>query len=342
LNKKIFLPVVMVSAAVVAGAFWYWQSRHAVEDPNQLTLYGNVEIHQVSLAFNASERIAELRVREGDPVRAGEVLGVLDSRTFKLRLAQAQAQIGIQEQALIKLLAGSRVEEIAKARASLAAAEAEVELAKKQLSRLKAVNDASNGRAVSQQDIDNAASRLEVTLAQAESARKSSRLVELGPRKEDIGMAEKQVAAAKAESALVQRQVAETELRAPTDGVVRARLLEPGDLASPQRPVFTLALTRPKWVRAYVTEAYLGRIKPGIKASVTIDSAPGQPIPARLGYISSVAEFTPKTVQTPELRTSLVYEVRLLVDDPQDRLRLGMPATAHLRLEPVTAKANPR
>jgi HlyD family secretion protein len=115
--------------------------------------------------------------------------------------------------------------------------------------------------------------------------------------------------------------------------VVRARLLEPGDMASPQRPVFTLAITQPKWVRAYVAEPSLGRIKPGMKASVSTDSAPGRAIPARVGYISSVAEFTPKTVQTEELRTSLVYEVRFLVDDPDDQLRLGMPATVHLPLE---------
>lgn len=333
MNKKILLPAVIVAAALVAGAAWYWHSARAVGDLKQLTLYGNVEIHQVSLAFNATDRIAELRVREGDAVRAGDVLGTLDSRTVKLRVAQAQAQLGVQEQNLVKLRAGSRAEEIARARASVAAAEAEVGLAKTQLARLKAVNESIHGKAVSQQDVDNAASRLAVTLAEAESARKSARLVELGPRKEDIAAAEKQVAAAKAEYALVQRQLAEYELHAPTDAVVRARLLEPGDMASPQRPAYTLALTRPKWVRAFVTEAHLGRIKPGMTAGVTIDSAPGQPIAARVGYISSVAEFTPKTVQTPELRTSLVYEVRFLVDDPQDRLRLGMPATVHLQLQ---------
>ena len=111
-------------------------------------------------------------------------------------------------------------------------------------------------------------------------------------------------------------------------------------MASPQRPVFTLAITAPKWVRAYVAETQLGRLQAGMAATVSTDSEPGRGIPARLAYISSVAEFTPKTVQTLELRTSLVYEVRFMVDDPQDRLRLGMPATVQLGLLPAAASAS--
>ena len=112
--------------------------------------------------------------------------------------------------------------------------------------------------------------------------------------------------------------------------MVRSRLLEPGDMATPQRPVFALALTKPKWVRVYISETNLGRIKPGTSARVLTDSHPDQPIAGKIGYISSVAEFTPKAVQTEELRTNLVYEVRVLVDDGSDVLRLGQPATVYL------------
>ena len=112
--------------------------------------------------------------------------------------------------------------------------------------------------------------------------------------------------------------------------MVRSRLLEPGDMATPQKPVLALALTQPKWVRVYVGEPDLGRVKPGMPARVTTDGSPGQSIAGKIGYISSVAEFTPKSVQTEELRTSLLYELRVLVDDPQDVLRLGQPATVHL------------
>jgi HlyD family secretion protein len=335
MNKKIVLPAAIVAVAVAAGAVWAWHAHHPADDPNQISLYGNVDIRQVSLAFNASERIKELRVREGDKVRAGDLLGVLDQRTTRLRLAQTEAQIGVQEQALLRLKTGSRPEEIAQARANLAAAQAEADLATRQVARLKATSEATGAKGVSQQDLDNALSHQKVTLAQAESTRKTAQLVIIGPRKEDIAQAAKQLAYARAEQALIQRQLEESELHAPIDAVVRARLLEPGDMASAQRPVFTLAITEPKWVRAYVAETQLGRILPGMAASVSTDSEPDRGIPARVGYISSVAEFTPKTVQTPELRTSLVYEVRFMVDDPQDRLRLGMPATVHLQLPAV-------
>ena len=331
MNKKLLLPVALAIAAAAAGV-WYLRSHAGPDDPNRLTLYGNVDIRQVSLAFNASERIVELRVQEGDAVQVGQVLGRLDVQTAKLRLAQAQAQIGAQEQVLLKLKAGSRPEELAQARAAVAAAEAEVELAARQLQRQQATSDATGGKGVSALDLDNAQGRLKVARAQAESARKAAQLVQAGPRKEDIAQAAAQLAAGRAEAALIQHQIDESELRAPIAAVVRARLLEPGDMASPQRPAFTLAITAPKWVRAYVPEALLGRVRTGMSASVSTDSQPDRGLPATLDYISSVAEFTPKAVQTPELRTSLVYELRFRVDDPEDALRLGMPATVQLTL----------
>ena len=337
MNKKMVVPAAIIAVVLIAVAGWYRHSRSSANDQNQLTLYGNVDIHQVSLAFNAAERIAELRVREGDKVHAGDVLGVLDDRTFKLRLAQTEAQLNVQEQILQRLKTGSRPEEIAQAQAAVAAAEAEADQASKQVARLKAASNATAGKGVSVQDMDAALARQKVALAQAESARKAAQIVITGPRKEDIAQADALLAAAKAEHALIQRQLDESQLHAPIDAVVRARLLEPGDMASPQRPVFTLAITQPKWVRAYVPEPRLGQIKPGMTASITTDSHPDQRIPAKLGYISSVAEFTPKTVQTEELRTSLVYEVRFMADDPQDQLRLGMPATVHLDLNQLSA-----
>jgi len=342
MKPKVLLIAAIALAGLAAVATWAWQMQHPAEDPNVLTLYGNVDIRQVSAAFNASERIAELRVQEGDHVHAGDLLGVLDQRTARLRWAQADAQIGVQEQALSRLKAGSRPEEIAQARAAVAAAQAQADLADRQVSRLSGTSDATQGRAVSQQDLDTALTHQKVAQAQAESARKAAQLVIAGPRREDIAQAAKQLAVARAEQALIQRQIDESQLRAPADAVVRARLLEPGDMASPQRPVYTLAITQPKWVRAYVAEAQLSRLQPGMPASVYTDSRPERRIPAQLGYIASVAEFTPKTVETPDLRTSLVYEVRFLVDDPQDELRLGMPATVRLSMAPAGATASPR
>ena len=334
MKKKLILTIVLL--ALVAAAIWAW-TRPKTDD-GVLTLFGNVDIRQVSLAFEGSERVKEMRVEEGDKVTAGQVLATLDTRTLELRIKEAEAQIAAQEQALLRLQNGTRPEELAQAQAQVAAAQADAELAEQQLRRLRGVAAQTNGRGVSQSDLDNAQSRLRVAQAQLENRRKAHALAKEGPRREDIAEAQARLDASRAQRALLQHQLDVSQLKAPSAAVVRARLLEPGDMASPQRAAYTLAITDPKWVRAYVTEADLGRIRPGMTASVTTDSFPDQPIAGRIGYISSVAEFTPKSVQTETLRPDLVYEVRILVDDPQDRLRLGMPATVAIDVDPATTQ----
>jgi len=323
MKKTYVLVLALVLAALLGAYIWL---RPAPAD-STFTLYGNVDIRQVSLAFEGSERVASMEVEEGDQVQAGQVLARLDTRLLTLQAQQAQAEVEIQEQAALRLRNGSRPEEVAQAQAQVAAAQADYDLAAQQLKRLRGIAAQTGGRGVSQQDIDAAASRTRVAQAQLESQRKALQLARTGPREEDIAQAQGQLKAARAQLALLAHRIAQAELKAPQDAIVRARLLEPGDMASPQRPAYTLAIATPKWVRAYVNEARLGRIQSGMKASVTTDSHPDDPIEGTIGYISSVAEFTPKSVQTEELRTSLVYEIRILVQDPQNRLRLGMPAT---------------
>jgi HlyD family secretion protein len=334
--KKI-LPLVLIVLAVavaVLGYCWLGPDR----DHGAIVLQGNVDLRQVELPFNDSERIAEVLVEEGTRVKAGQVLARLDTGRLLPRVAQAEARVAAQREVLRKLRNGARPEEISQARAAFAAAEAEAANATSQLKRLQSISDDSNGRAISPQDLEAAMAAARMSEARAESARKALELVLTGPRQEDIEQAKAQLDAAEAELALLKKQLADAELVAPTDGVIRNRLMEPGELATPQRPVFALSITTPKWVRAYLSEAELSRVALGAPARVTMDSAPNAPLSGTVGFISSTAEFTPKTVQTKELRTSLVYEVRVLVDDPEDRLRLGMPAT--VTIDP-TAAAHP-
>lgn len=299
---------------------------------HELVLYGNVDIRQVSLAFDGSGRIAEMRAEEGDLVKAGDIVATLDTRTLELQAEQAAANLAAHQQTLLRLQNGSRPEEIELARAKVASAESDVSRAEQDYTRAV---ELLKGNAMSKQETDLAKNAAEVARAKATEMRASLQLAELGPREEDVAAAEAQLNAAKAQLALLQHQIALGTLRAPTDAVVRSRLREPGDMVTPQQPVFALALTRPKWARVYVKEADLGKIKPGMEARLTTDSHPATPINGTIGYISSVAEFTPKPVQTEELRSSLVYEVRVVVDDTADTLRLGQPVTVHIPVVPL-------
>lgn len=334
--KKLKIGVIVLLLLLIVAAVlgFVWRSRSdAKSQDGLLQLHGNVDIRQVSLAFDASGRVAELRAEEGQQVKKGDVLAVLDTRTLQLQRAQAGARVEAQEHNVLKLQRGSRVEEVAQARARVSAAQAELERTERDLGRLQGIASDTDGRGVSVQDLDRARSAARVARAALNERREAAAQTERGPRKEDIAAAQAQLKADKAQTELLTHQIALGELMAPSDGVVRSRLLEVGDMANPQRPVFALALTQPKWVRVYVSEPDLGRVRPGMAASVWTDSAPGQSMPGTVGYISAVAEFTPKQVQTQELRTSLVYEVRVHVDDPQDTLRLGQPATVRLALD---------
>ena len=331
MNKKIAVLVLLAIIAIAAGSWWYFWRPAPVTD--HLTLYGNVDIRQVSLAFENSGRVNEMRVEEGDQVKKGQVLATLDTRTLTLQAEQAKAQVAAQEQALLKLKNGSRPEEVEQLQAQVKAAEAEARQADIRHKRLKDIATRSGGQAISKQEVDDTLAQAQVAQAQLENQRKALKLAQIGPRTEDIAQAQAQLEAAKANLALLEHQLELSVLKSPTDAIVRARLLEPGDMASPSNSAYTLALTSPKWVRAYVNEVQLGHVKADMAATVITDSHPDESISGRVGYISPVAEFTPKNVQTEELRTSLVYEVRILVDDADNRLRLGMPATVNIALD---------
>ena len=308
-----------------AGATWWFVQRDAPR--RQLVLYGDVDLRQVELAFNNSERIAAVLVQEGDRVKRGQVLARLDTGRLEPQVAQAEATAAAQHQVVERLHNGSRPQEIAEARANVESARADAINARGQYERRKTL--AANS-VVSQQDLENAKAALDVAEAKLAASQKILDLAVAGPRKEDIGQAEAELRADEAQAAFLRQELADAQLLAPVDAVVRTRLMEPGEMASPQKPVFSLAVTDPKWVRAYVAEPDIGKLRTGMAASVALDSFPQRRFIGWVGFISPVAEFTPKTVETTELRTSLVYEVRIFVKDPSDELHLGSPATVYL------------
>ena len=221
----------------------------------------------------------------------------------------------------------------ASARASLA--DAETQLARKQ--QLRTTNR------ISVQEVDTARTRVETLQANLRAAEEEVSLVVEGPRTEDIAAAEASLAALEAARDLAAQRLEDTRLLAPASGVIRNRILEPGAMAAPGAPVFTLALTDPLWVRAYINEPDLGLVHEGMRAEVRTDTLPDKAYQGWVGFISSTAEFTPKTVETTELRTKLVYRARIFVCDPQQELRLGMPVTVTLQpgAPPESVPASP-
>src|SRR6516162_320323 len=329
MKRKLLIIVVILLVAAASVSWWIFE-RHG--SPRELVLYGNIDLRQVQLAFNNSERIAAVLVQEGDHVRKGQVLARLDTSRLEPQVAQAAAQAAAQLQVVTRLRNGSRPEEIAQARANVESAKADLVNAQRQYERYKSASEASAGRAVRQQDVDAAKAALDVASAKLAVNQKALDLAVLGPRKEDIAENEARLRANEAQLALLRRQLADSELIAPADAVVRTRIMEPGEMATPQSPVFSLAIIDPKWVRAYISAPDLGKIRPGMAAAIGVDAFPKRRFDGWIGFISPVAEFTPKSVQTEDLRTSLVYEVRVFVKDPGDALRLGMPATVYLSL----------
>lgn len=274
------LPLAVLVVLVLAAGALVWWFTHREQAPPGLTLYGNVDLRTVDLAFNNNERIAAVLVHEGDRVRRGEVVARVDTSRLVPQAEQAAANVEL--------------------------AKVDVANARQQYGRLVNLARSSGGRGVSKQDLDTAKATLDAAIARQH--------------------------ASEAQRALLQQQLKDASLVAPMDATVRSRILEPGEMASPQRPVLSLAITDPKWVRVYVTEPNLPKIHPGMKGCVTVDGLPGHSFAGWVGFISSTAEFTPKTIETTALRTSLVYEVRMFVTDRGNVLRLGMPATVHLPL----------
>ncbi len=327
------LLVAVALAALLGGlaaAGWWWHGRQHRAPSDTLVLYGNVDIREVQLAFNASDRIERILVHEGDHVVAGQLLAVLDSRRLGHAVAQGEAQVAAQRQVVARFVSGSRPEEIRKARADVDAAKADAVNADKTYRRTV---ELVARHFVAQQQADNARAALDAAQARLKAAEEALRLTVLGPRKEDTAAAKATLAGYEAGLDIARRDLAATSLYAPAAGVIENRVLEPGDMASPQRTVLTLALTEPLWVRAYVPEPDLGKVRLGGPAEVTTDSYPGKRYRGWIGFISPTAQFTPKSVETQEVRTTLVYQVRVFMCPPHDELRMGMPATVAIVLD---------
>jgi HlyD family secretion protein len=324
-KRAVSFLVALLTACGVAYAGWRFGFGSGGRE--ELVLHGNVDLRQVDLPFNAQQRVAAVLVEEGDRVSPGQVVARLETDRLQAAADEAAARVAAQQRIVEKLDNGTRPEEVAQARANLAAAEAEMANARRHFERKKKLDGTG---ASNTEEIDDARAAVETAEAVRDARKHALDLALAGPRAEERAEARATLAALEATLALRKRELADAELRSPVTGVVRNRVLEPGEMASPGTTAVTLAVTDPKWVRAYVNETDLGKVRPGTVAQVEVDAYPARQFEGWVGFVSPVAEFTPKNVETKELRTSLVYEVRVFFRDPKDALRLGMPATVRL------------
>lgn len=292
-----------------------------------ITLYGNVDIRQVELGFRVGGRISAMNFDEGDSVKPGDLLARLDAKPYEDTLAAAKAQAASFSAQLDKLVAGPRAAEIAQARAQRDEQTADLENATLVYDRAVQLRP---GGTIAQSTLDSAKAARDAASARVASAQQALALLLEGSRREDIAAARASLQGAEANIATAQTALDDTELKAPAAGVILSRLREPGAIIATSDIVYVLSLDRPVWVRAYVSEPLLGKVHPGLDVTVTTDSAPDHPYRGKIGFISPVAEFTPKSVETPELRTDLVYRLRVVVAEPDQGLRQGMPVTVHI------------
>jgi len=304
-----------------------------------LTLYGNVEIREAVLGFRVPGRVTEMAFDEGEKVEAGTLLARLDAEPYEESLRTAELRVEQARARLAKLERGSRPQEIEQSAAQVRQAEAAVLNARKIYERKLGLLDSG---ASSQREVDAALAARDEAEARLTAARESLDLVQEGFRAEDIAAARADLAVARAQVDEARTRLEDTALHSPSDGVVLTRAQEPGTVVGQGAPVYTLALPDPVYVRAYVAEPDLGKVVPGAPVWVTTDSSTER-YRGTIGFVSPRAEFTPRSVETPELRTDLVYRLRVIVPGPADGLRLGMPVTIEVPADqvadPTTADA---
>lgn len=272
--KKIIAIFLGLAFITILAATLYLVLREK-PNPNELVLYGNVDVRQVDIGFRVAGQVNKLYFEEGDFVKKGQIMASLNKSPYDSQINAAKANV--------------------------ASIEANLENAEILLSRrLLAVSIGG----VSKEAADDATYSAEQLSANLE--------------------------AAKASLAIAVDNMAYTEAFAPSDGIILSRIREEGTVVNPTDPVYTLSITSPVWIRAYIDEPHLGLICYGMPANIYTDS--GKVYTGKVGFISPVAEFTPKTVETIELRTDLVYRLRIYADNPDCYLKQGMPVTVKLHL----------
>lgn len=325
LNRRIVI-IALAAGIVIAALLTSGFGLLGHRDNGALTLHGNVDVREVDLAFRVGGRIKSIAVEEGQKVQAGEQLATLDTATTDAQVAQADAAVAQARAQLAKLQNGNRAQDINQAQARVSSAQATLREAEQDVERRRGlVGPGAVSRDLWQQTL---AAR-DKARAQLTEASQSLSLQTAGARREDIAAARAQLQSAEASRKGVQTDLGDTHLLAESAATVVTRAREPGAIVQPGETVLTLSIDRPLRVRAYVAETDLSRISPGMPVTVKADGN-SKTYRGTIGYIAPKAEFTPKSVETQDLRTDLVYRLRIIVTNPDGALRQGQPVTVNV------------
>jgi len=323
MNRTVLI-MLGVLALMAAGHLYVRTAANQAPD-SSLRISGNIEAHESVVSFKVQGRIMELPVQEGQYVKQGDLLARLDDDDYRQQVSVDEATVGMRKAELELSVAGSRVQEIQAAKQTLIDARADLELKRAEFRRRQELL-AEQG--VSEEDIDRAASQLKRAQATYERAKQTYDQVVEGTRKEEIAVRRANLESAREALQMSRLKLNYTVLTAPVSGVVLVRQAELGEVVSAGTPVVTIADVEHLWMRGYLNETDLGRVKWGQSATIHTDTFSDKTYQGRVSFISSQAEFTPKSVETHKERVTLVYRIKIDLDNPNHELKPGMPAEA--------------
>lgn len=329
-NKKKL--ILLIPVVLIAGIVAYRYVKQRIEhDPDLIRVSGNMEVTDVELSFRIHGWVERRPVSEGEFVQTGQDIAALDRTELSQEVELRKREVAAARAALAELEAGARPEEIAAAEAAVARAQAEVDYRKTELARMEKLRQSE---ATTEQELDTSRTAYDVAMARLREVQQQFALVKEGPRKEQIDQFRSRFRQAEQALAINQTRLAYTTLTSPVSGLVLSDNVEAGEYVAAGTPIVTVADLKNIWLRAYINETDLGRVKVGQAVQVTTDTYPDKIYEGRITFIASEAEFTPKNVQTEKERVKLVYRVKITVANPDMELKPGMPADAEIRLNP--------
>ena len=323
--------IVLAVLAAIAGGYLYVGSLAERATDNTLRIAGNIEAHESVVGFKVPGRIVELPVQEGQYVNKGDLLARLDDDDYRQQVSMDEATIRTREAELKLALAGSRKQEIQAAKQSLIDAQSDRELKRAEFHRRQAL---LSEQAVSQEDVHSAETLMKRAEATYQRLKETYDQIVEGTRKEEIAVRRANLQLAQEHLEMAHVNLSYTVLSAPISGVVLVRQAELGEVMAPGTPVVTIADVDRLWMRGYINETDLGRVRWDQPATVHTDTHPGKEYHGRVSFIASRAEFTPKSVETYKERVTLVYRIKIDLENSNHELKPGMPAEAIIDVPP--------